>query len=184
MKKSVILKRLALLIFLAFYAVIMFAFKLGVAFIPNFEPVSVMIIALTAVFGPWAFVSVYVYVFCEIFYFGINIWNVMYLYVWALLALIVWFVRTPLFKLDGRLKRKGLIMTGFYSVLAAIFGLCFGTLCCVPYIFAFGVEYAIAWVVSGFAFDVLHCVGNAVMTAVMFYPLYVLLLKARMMFAR
>jgi len=178
-KRSPFLRYLPMVLFLVLYGVIMFEFKLFIAVLPNIEPVTVMVIALTAALGPWAFVSVYVYVFCELVIFGIGIWNIMYIYVWAILALVVWALSVPMSALDNRFKRKGFVMTGVFIIVAALFGILFGTLCSIPYIFVFGIESAIAWIASGIAFDVMHCVGNAVMTAVLFYPIYWLLQKSK-----
>lgn len=157
----------------------MFDLKMVVAFLPNIEPVTAMTIALTAALGPWAFISVYTYVFCELAIFGMGIWNIMYLYVWAVLALLVWVLRRPVTALDNRFKVKGILMTSVFTVIAALFGISFGILCSIPYIFAFGREYAIAWVMSGIGFDVMHCVGNAVSTAVLFFPIYWVLKKGK-----
>ena len=164
--------RLAKLIFLVLYGTLMFALKFAMMNFPNIEPVTPMIICLTSVFGAWAFVSVYVYVGLELYIFGLGIWNVMYLYVWALLTLLIWALRRPVNFLDGFMKNKGIFMSGYYSIVAGVFGVLFGMLCCIPYIFAFGIEYAVAWVITGFPFDITHCVGNIVMTAILFYPLF------------
>jgi energy-coupling factor transport system substrate-specific component len=75
-------------------------------------------------------------------------------------------------------------MTVVFTVIAAVFGISFGTLCVVPYVFVFGIEYAIAWVLSGIGFDVIHCIGNAVSTAVLFYPIYWLLKSCKKMLIR
>lgn len=178
-KRSPFLRYLPLVLFLVLYGVIMFELKLFIAVLPNIEPVTAMIIALTAALGPWAFVSVYTYVFCELATFGMGIWNIMYIYVWAVLALLIWALRWPVSALDNRFKCKGIVMTSVFTLIAAVFGIVFGTLCAIPYVFGFGIEYAIAWVVSGITFDVIHCIGNAVTTAVLFYPIYWLLKKSK-----
>lgn len=159
----------------------MFDLKMVIAFLPNIEPVTVMIIALVAALGPWAFISIYTYVFCEFSIFGIGIWNVMYIYVWAVLALLVWVLRRPVAALDNRFRVKGALMTSVFAVIAALFGISFGTLCSIPYFFAIGREYALAWIVNGIGFDLMHCVGNAVSTAVLFFPIYWLLKKGKKM---
>ncbi len=163
----------------------MFAFKTVMAPLPNIEPVSVMIIALTAVFGVKSFVSVYIYVFCEIYFFGINVWNIMYLYVWAILTLIILLIRRPVLALNNRFTSKnGVIMIIFYSVVSSLYGLAFGTLCAIPYIFTFGWEFAVSWVVFGFWFDIMHCIGNACITAILIYPLFLLLKYAEKIFLK
>lgn len=175
--------KLAELIFLVLYGTLMFVSKWVMMYFPNIEPVSVMIIVLAATFGAWSLLSVYVYVLLELFIFGMGIWNVMYLYVWALLALLIILLRRPMSAVERIVKDcKGLVTLGCHTFISGLFGLGFGTLCCIPYIFGFGVEYAIVWVVSGFSFDVMHCVGNVVMTAVLFFPLQKVLLFAKRKF--
>ena len=175
--------KLAELIFLVLYGTLMFVLKWVMMYFPNIEPVSVMIIALAASFGAWSLLSVYVYVLLEFLILGIGIWNVMYLYVWALLAMLIILLQRPLSSFERLIKHsKGFVISGCYTFISGLFGLGFGTLCCIPYIFAFGIEYAIAWVVSGFGFDVTHCVGNVVMTAVLFFPLQKVLLFAKRKF--
>ena len=65
-----------------------FALKLGMALLPNIEPVSLCILVYGAVFGYKALYPVFVYVGLEILCFGLGIWNVYYLYVWPLLVVI------------------------------------------------------------------------------------------------
>lgn len=176
-------QKLARLIFLVLYGVLMFVFKLAIAFLPNIEPVTVMIIALTVVFGLRSLISVYVYVLCEFFIYGFEIWNVMYLYVWAVLALIVFLLNKPLRILE-RLNEtyKVGITTAVFTVVAGLFGLLFGLLCCIPCIFTLGMEFTVSWVVTGFYFDMLHCIGNLITTVILFIPLKTVLAFAKRKF--
>jgi energy-coupling factor transport system substrate-specific component len=66
-----------------------------------------------------------------------------------------------------------------WTVLAALYGIGYGTLCSIPYFITLGTEGAISWIISGFTFDILHCVGNSVITSLLFFPLYKILKVAK-----
>ena len=58
------------------------------SFLPNIEPVSLMVMLFAVVFG-WKWVyPVYLYVVMEILFYGISLWNINYLYIWAVLECI------------------------------------------------------------------------------------------------
>ena len=65
-----------------------FALKFAMAGLPNIEPVSLLMMVFGAVFGLKALYPCYVYVTMEILTFGIGTWNINYLYVWAVLAMV------------------------------------------------------------------------------------------------
>ena len=139
-------------------AALTFALKLVMAPLPNIEPVTLMVLLMGAVFGWKAVFPLAVYVAAEIFYYGLGVWNVYYLYIWLVpLAL-------------GIGLRKMTAPLG-WAIVAGFFGLAFGALCAVAQIFIGGVEYAISWWVSGIYFDLLHCAGNFVMALLLFVPL-------------
>lgn len=135
-----------------------FAMKVAMAGLPNIEPVSLTILVYAVVFGWKALYPTYVYVVLEILCFGIGTWNICYLYIWAILAVV------------GILFRKMEHPLG-WAVLSGAYGLLFGALCGIVDIFIGGWGYAAAKWVSGIPFDVAHCVGNFCMAAVLFKPL-------------
>lgn len=175
--KGISLKEIA---FLGVYSALIIAFKEIMNVLPNIEPVTVMLIALTCVFGVKAFLPAYIFSFIQILLHGFHIWNLMYLYVWAILVLIS-LCFLPLHKLIEAKTGKfsPMLLTVLWTILASLFGICYGAICSIPYFVALGVEGAISWIISGFAFDILHCVGNAVMSALMFFPLYKILKIAK-----
>ena len=139
-----------------------FGGKMVMAAFPNIEPVSLLVMLFAVVFGKKGLYPVYVYVLLEILTFGINIWNVYYLYVWAILFFAAYFCR--------RFRHPV-----FWAVLAALFGMAFGSLCAIADSFVWGVPYAIAKIGTGLWYDVTHCVGNFVIALVLFVPLRKLL---------
>ena len=139
-----------------------FAAKYVMSFLPNIEPVSLMVMLFAAVFG-WKWVyPVYLYVMLEILFYGISLWNINYLYIWAVLAVAAYFLRDLHHPLA-------------WALLSGAFGLLFGALCGIVDVFIGGVSYAVAKWVSGIPFDLMHCGGNFFIALVLFKPIRKLL---------
>lgn len=139
-----------------------FAAKYVMSGLPNIEPVSLMIMLFAVTFGWKALYPTYLYVAMEILFYGINTWNLYYLYVWAVLAAAAILLR----KMEDPLG---------WAILSGAFGLMFGALCGIVDVFIGGFGYAAAKWVSGIWFDVLHCGGNFVIALLLFKPLRKLL---------
>ena len=141
-----------------------FALQVAMSGLPNIEPVSLLVMVFAVVFGKKCLYSVYVYVLLDILLFGIGIWNIYYLYIWAILA----FVAIAFRKNENPL---------LWAVISGAFGLLFGAFCAPVDIFIGGFGYAAGKWVSGIPFDLLHCAGNFVLALVLFVPLRNLLDK-------
>lgn len=141
-----------------------FGAKYVMSFLPNIEPVSLMVMLFVVVFGKKWVYPTYLYVALEILFYGISLWNLNYLYVWAVLALAAGWVK----KMEHPLG---------WAILSGVFGLMFGALCGIVDVFIGGFSYAAAKWVTGIPFDIAHCIGNFVMALVMFAPLRKLLEK-------
>ena len=135
-----------------------FAAKYVMSFLPNIEPVSLMVMLFAVVFGKKWVYPVYLYVAMEILFYGISLWNSNYLYIWAVLAI------------AARLLRNMRSPLG-WALLSGAFGLLFGALCGIVDVFIGGFGYAVTKWVSGIPFDILHCAGNFTIALVMFQPL-------------
>lgn len=61
--------------------------KLAMAWLPNIEPVSLLIMVYAAVLGLRALLPIYAYVLLEYALWGFGLWSACYLYVWLVLAL-------------------------------------------------------------------------------------------------
>ncbi len=136
----------------------MYVSQVIMAALPNIELVTFLIILTARKFGYKSLLSIYVFVGCEVMSYGIGIWNVNYLYVWAIICLIIIAIR----KIDS---------TVVYALITAIYGLFFGTLCSVPYFITGGFAGGITYIVSGFWFDMLHCAGNFILVLLLYKPL-------------
>lgn len=141
-----------------------FALQVVLSPLPNIEPVSLLVMLFAVVFGWKCLYPVYVFVAMEILYYGFSLWNVYYLYVWAVLAVAAVLLRA----MEGALG---------WALLSAAFGLLFGALCAVADVFVGGASYAVAKWVSGIMFDVTHCIGNFVIALLLFQPLRRLLTR-------
>ena len=141
-----------------------FGAKYVMSFLPNIEPVSLMVMLFAVTFG-WKWVyPVYLYVAMEILFYGISLWNINYFYIWAMLAVAAVFLKDMRHPLA-------------WAILSGTFGLLFGALCGIVDVFIGGFGYAVTKWVSGIPFDVAHCAGNFVIALVLFAPLRNLLEK-------
>ena len=143
---------------------ITFALQMAMSGLPNIEPVSLLVMVYAVVFGKKCLYPIYVFVVMEVLFYGIQMWNINYLYVWAVLALAAWWLRDMKHPLA-------------WAVLSAVFGLLFGALCAPVYLFSGGPGYAVSWWISGIPYDLAHCGGNFVMALLLFVPLRNLLTK-------
>lgn len=135
-----------------------YALKMCMAFLPNIEPVSLLIMVFAAVFGLKALYPTYVYVAMEILSWGIGTWNINYLYIWSILALAAWLLR----------KSEQPLL---WAMVSGVFGLAFGALCAPVDVVIGGWSYAVTKWISGIPFDIAHCVGNFLIALVLFKPL-------------
>lgn len=128
------------------------------AFLPNVELVSLLIILYALYLGKRVFFVVPAFVLIEGCIYGFGLWWIMYLYTWPLLA-----VLAMLFKKQDSVW--------FWSILSGIFGLFYGALSSIPYLFLGGFQTAFSWWIAGIPFDIIHCVSNFVLCLILFKPL-------------
>ena len=141
-----------------------FGAKYVMSWMPNIEPVSLMVMLFAVTFGLKALFPLYLYVILEILFYGLGPWNICYLYVWPILAALA-------------LLAKNMTHPLGWAMLSGVFGLFFGALCGIVDIFIGGFGYALAKWVSGIPFDLAHCVGNFCIALLLFVPMRTLLDK-------
>lgn len=132
--------------------------KFLMAGLPNIEPVSLLVILFAVTFGRKALYPIYTYVLLEFVVYGFNLWSINYLYIWLILAIVAWCLRSC---------RSPLV----WALVSGCFGLAFGALCAPVYLFTGGWAFALTWWVSGIPFDLLHAAGNFVIALALFKPL-------------
>ena len=147
-------------------AALTFGGKVAMASLPNIEPVSLMIMLMTVIYGRKALYPIYVYVMLEMLVYGFNLWNLVYLYIWLFLAVPAYFMRP----VQGRLP---------WAILSGAFGLLFGLLCIPVYGAVGGWHMVIPTWISGIPYDLVHGVSNFLIALAAFVPLRQLLEKLR-----
>ena len=147
------------LIVLSLLAALMMATQVALAALPNIHLVAVFVILAALLFGWKSLYSVYVFVLLEGLIYGFSMWFVNYLYIWTILTIIAVIFR----------KNRSV---WFWAAVSGIFGLLFGALCAIPYFFVGGWAAAFSYWVAGIPFDLVHCVSNTVLAAVLLMPLY------------
>lgn len=135
--------------------------QVALAFLPNVELISLIIILCTIFYGWKTLYIIYIFAIVEGLIYGFHIWWISYLYVWTILMLIAMIFKN---------KKSPL----FWAITSGIYGLTFGALCTIPSYFIGGISMAISTFINGIPFDVIHCAANYVLALVLFKPLYIL----------
>lgn len=154
------------LVQLAIISALMVAGKEALSFIPNVHPVMLLITIATLVYRWKAMLCVLCFDLIEIIIYGFGLWSIMYLYIWPLAAVLV----IAFSKNESRL---------FWAIFCGCFGLLFGALCALPYIFTSGIKAAFTYWLAGIPYDLIHGASNFVITFILFKPLLKLLIKLK-----
>ncbi len=140
--------------------------KFALAQVPNVELTTFWIIMFSLYLGKRIFYVIPAFILIESVVYGFHLWVIMYLYAWPMLAV------------AALMMRKKNTYFGC-TILSGVFGLLFGLLCSIPYIFtgAFeggllnGFRVAFTWWVAGIPFDLIHGAANIVIMLVLYYPI-------------
>ena len=140
--------------------------KAVLSFLPNVELTTFWLIMFTLYLGKRVYFVIPVFILIEGAIYGFGLWWVMYLYTWPALVL----VTAALKKTDSAV---------LWAVISGVFGLLFGLLCALPYIFvgwigaelANGLRTAFAWWIAGIPWDLVHGVANFVIMLVLYHPI-------------
>lgn len=146
--------------------------KIALSWAPNVELTSFWVIMFAIFFGKRVFFVIPVFILVEGIMYGIHLWWIMYLYAWPLLAILAMLMR----------KAKSAVS---YAILSGIFGLLFGFLCSIPYIFIGSVDgdimngfrMAFAWWISGIPWDMVHGIANFFIMLVLYKPISAVMKK-------
>ena len=132
---------------------IMYVSKIIMEWIPNVHLLGTLIMAYTLVYRKNALYPIYVFVFLSGVLGGFNAWWIPYLYVWTVL----WAVTMLL---PQSLPKK--VAPIVYMIVCALHGFCFGILYAPAQALMFGLSFeaTLAWIGSGFYFDIIHGIGN------------------------
>ena len=152
------MKKIFALCLMAILGVVLAASKEALAFLPNFELVTLLLILFTLCFGRYVIGALGVFLLLEGLLYGFGLWWAMYLYVWPLLAGLAWLFRW----MDKAWQ---------WALLAGGYGLCFGSLCALAYLPLGGASMALAWAIAGLPFDFIHAGANFLLALVLYRPL-------------
>ena len=133
--------------------------------IPNVEVITLFLIVFTVYFGKKTIAAALVFTACEVAFWGVHVWVIMYLYIWPLLILI-----------SSKIGKGRPVLV--YSIFSGVFGLCFGALASVPYLFIGGPATMFAWWVAGIPYDIIHCISNFTLCLFLYRPLSFVMEKA------
>ncbi|WMJ89565.1 hypothetical protein [Anaerocolumna sp. MB42-C2] len=149
------------------FSAILVAVQYSLAFLPNIELISLLIIIFTLILHKKTLYIITVFIILEGFLFGIGLWWINYLYIWFVLYLLV-----TLFPKESTSLQWAIISGGY--------GLSFGALCSIPYFFMglaggtirSGLQSAFAYWIAGIPFDIAHGIANFVVVLLLFKPIY------------
>lgn len=150
---------------LSLLGALMLALQVAASGLPNIHLTAPIIIIAAVFFGWKSLYAIAVFIMLEGLVWGFGLWWACYWYLWPSLAIPAIIMRR---------NRSAFI----WAFVAAIHGLLFGLLYALAYYFVGGFEMVLAKWVSGIPFDLAHCVGNFVLTLLLFEPLYKAFSKA------
>lgn len=145
-------------------AVILFISQVSIAYLPNIELVSLLIIVYSLIWEKDTKYICTVYVLMTALQWGFGLWWVSYLIVWPMWSIIV-----------VALKKTVKDRWWLWACFSCAFGLCFGALFALPYIILVSPSYALTYWISGIPWDIIHGSGNFIITLVIGKPLYKIL---------
>lgn len=137
----------------AMLGAIMYVSKVLMEWIPNVHLLGALTMAYTLAYRRKALYPIYVYVLLNGALGGFNAWWVPFLYIW----MVLWAVTMLLPK-----NMPSKIAPVVYMVVCALHGFCFGILYAPAQalMFRLSFEATLAWIASGFYFDIIHGIGN------------------------
>jgi energy-coupling factor transport system substrate-specific component len=143
------------LVLFALIGAIMFVSKLVMEFLPNIHLLGALTMVSTIVFRKKALIPIYLYVFLNGLYSGFSLWWMPYLYIWTIL----WGITMLLPK-----KMPKSVQYIVYPAVCSLHGFLFGILYAPAEAIMWGLNFegAIAWIIAGIPFDLLHGFGNLV----------------------
>ena len=149
-------KKLVDILVFTMLGVIMLLSKLLMEALPNFHLLGTLITAYTIVYRKDALKPIYIFVLLSGIIYGFGAWWFAYLYIWAILWGMVML-------LPKNMKPK--IAVPVYMIVSGLHGILYGTLYAPAQAIIFGYDFKtmLAWIVAGFPFDIMHCVGNMVL---------------------
>ena len=161
--------RIFQMVLFAMFAALMFTSKIIMEALPNIHLLGMLIMLCTVVFRAKALIPLYLYVIVQGIYAGFAQWWIPYLYVWTVLWGMTMLIPKNIPKWLAAI---------IYPAVCALHGFCFGIIYAPgqALIYGFNFNQTLAWIASGFYFDVLHGISN-IFTGTLILPLSELIKK-------
>ena len=158
----------------AMLGALMFASKLIMEVLPNIHILGLLIVVYTIAFREKALIPIYIWIMLNGLLAGFATWWIPYLYVWAVL----WGMTMLLPK-----KMPKPVAVVVYTTVCTLHGLFFGVLYAPAEALLTGLDFngMLAWIASGFVFDIMHAVGNFA-AGLLIWPMSQLMLKLKRMY--
>lgn len=155
---------------------LMFTSKVVMEALPNVHLVGALVMIYTIVYRIEALAPIAMFILLSGVYMGFSPWWVPYCYVWTVL----WGVTMLL---PRRMPKW--LKAPIYITICALHGLAFGTLYAPFQALVFCLDWRgmLAWIATGFPFDVVHAIGNLV-AGTLIVPISTVLLKLESKFSR
>ena len=165
-------RRLFSLVLGAMFGAMLCIAQVTLAGLPNIELVSLLIIVWTRVFRTGALPGIAVFIAAQGLLYGFGIWWASYLYIWFILWGIVMLI-------PRRGAARYPVRALGWAALSGAYGFAFGALTAIPWLITGGPKTALAYWLSGIAFDIPHAIGNFVLALVLAAPLIEALTRIR-----
>ena len=151
------------------FAALMFCSKIIMEAAPNIHLLGTFVMLCTVVFRVKALIPLYLYVIVQGIYAGFAQWWIPYIYVWTVLWGMTMLIPKNIPKWLAAI---------IYPAVCALHGFCFGIIYAPgqALIYGFNFNQTLAWIASGFYFDVLHGISN-IFTGTLILPLSELINK-------
>ena len=139
--------------------------------LPNMHLLGVFTVAFTVVYRQKALYPIYIFVFLTGALWGFGLWWIPYLYIWTVL----WGITMLLPK--NMPKKLAPIV---YIIVCGLHGFLYGVIYAPSQALLFGLDFKgmIAWIFSGFPFDIIHGISNLCL-GVLIVPIAVVLKKTQ-----
>ncbi len=137
--------------------------------LPNIHGVAMFCALFTLMYRTKALIPIYVYVLLNGLYAGFALWWVPYLYIWTILWAFIMII--PKSTTD---KTRFIMCTALCSLHGLLFGILYAPLQAI--MFGLNFNGMITWILAGIPFDILHLIGNFVVSFLII-PLYKALKK-------
>lgn len=141
---------------IALLGALLYASQLALSFLPNVEIVTLLILIFTKNLGKEGTAACFVYVALTATTWGFGLWWVTYFFVWGGFSLLVNCLR-------------GLDSFLLWAIICGFFGLIFGAVFAIPYIF-FSPAYALSYWLAGIPWDITHCISNVIIVLLLGKP--------------